>query len=436
MKMMKSLEDCFTSGHKFAKYEVEKRSKFQMMNIAIMTSSIAYIFGFIINEPDVLSLFECFLFILNIILFIFLRRDKKYYDLAAWGVTIEGTSLLILLFYVTDPSQMKFVWIYTYPILMLYFNSEKTALSWLTFLMGMILIAPLQPFFEVKYSFFQVFYILFALSIVSTIVFFYKKRMVEARNLILKQQEQLKAQITKVKEKDKILTIQSKQAVMGEMISMIAHQWRQPLSTVTLNISNLQVKKLLGQDVSGPELDKVLQIINETIIYLSDTINDFQTYFNPNKKSASIDMEDLVDKAINFVTPRLKDTNIKIEHNNDKRILIHTYANEIIQVLLNILNNAVDELIKQEIEKPKIIIKLISEEKYLLITIYDNAGGIAENNLQYLFEPYFSTKGKNGTGLGLYMSQMIMQKQFDTDIEVESKNGETIFSIRIPKEVA
>ncbi|WP_297441387.1 HAMP domain-containing sensor histidine kinase [Sulfurimonas sp.] len=434
--MNKIIKNFFTSGHEFARDEVEQRSIFQMMNIAIMTSSIGYLFGFIVNDFSMLAWFEFSLFLINIIMALFLRKDKKYYSLAATGVTFEGTVLLVMLFYVSSPSEMKHVWIYAYPIVMLYLNSDKQALAWLFILMTMVLIVPLQPFIQVEYTFFQVFYIDFVLGIVSLIVFFYKKKMLEAKSLILYQQGQLQKRIEEVEEKDKILTIQSKQAVMGEMISMIAHQWRQPLSTVTLNISNLQVKKLLGQDVSGEELDKVLQVINETIVYLSDTINDFQTYFNPNKEPAYTDMGALVSKAINFIMPRLKDTQIKVEHNKDTKVFAHTYANEIVQVLLNILNNAVDELIKRGIENPKIIIGLKNEDEHVHISIHDNAGGIAQNDMQYIFEPYYSTKGKNGTGLGLYMSQMIMQKQFDTDIEVQCQNGETLFSIRIPKKVA
>jgi signal transduction histidine kinase len=434
--MKTKIEDLFTGGHEFTKNEVEERSRFQMMNIAIITSSIAYIFGFIVNGFNALAWYELFLFFCNIILFLLLRRDRKYYSLAAWGVTVEGTSLLILLFYASGPSEMKFVWIYTYPIVMLYLNSDKAALAWVVFLMTMVFVAPLQPFFPVGYSIFQVFYILFALSIVTLIVFFYKKKMMEARSLIIKQQEQLRGKFKELKEKDKILTSQSKQAVMGEMISMIAHQWRQPLSTVTLNISSLQVKKLLGQNVTGKELDKVLNIINDTVVYLSDTINDFQTYFHPKKEAADIDMDELLKKAVNFILPRLKNTMIEVHIDNKEKYIVHTYANEIIQVLLNILNNAVDELIEKNIDKPKIIINMTNEDDHLCISIKDNAGGIAENDMQYIFEPYYSTKGKNGTGLGLYMSQMIMQKQFDTEIEVQSQNAETIFSIRIPKKVA
>ena len=116
--------------------------------------------------------------------------------------------------------------------------------------------------------------------------------------------------------------------------------------------------------------------------------------------------------------------------------MVNTYANEVIQVLLNIINNAVDELISRNIKYPQVTINVFNREKEVAISIADNAGGIPLENLETIFEPYFSTKGKNGTGLGLYMSQMIMEKQFRTKIDVRSSNYGSIFTIVVPKKLA
>ncbi|QOP46743.1 two-component sensor histidine kinase [Sulfurimonas paralvinellae] len=431
-----SLRNIFVSGHQFQKDEIEQRSRFQMINIALITSSIAYIYGFIINHFSALAWFEFSLFVFNIIAFFLLRRSKQYYTFVSMSVTTIGTTLLILLIYVTDPTQMKFVWIYTYPIVMLYLVDDRVTIVWFLILIGMILIAPLQPYIPVKYSFFQVFYIVFALVIVSLIVYFYKYKMIESKRLILQQQEQLERQIKEMQKKDKMLTLQSRQAVMGEMISMIAHQWRQPLSTVTLNISNLQVKKLLGEEIPDTELDSALENISDTVVYLSETIDDFQTYFRPNKEIATVDINELVKKAISFIEPRLKKTRVEIRFNVKQRIVVATYQNELIQVLLNIINNAVDELVSRNIKNPHIGINIFSRHKEVVIEIADNAGGISQENIDSIFEPYFSTKGKNGTGLGLYMSQMIMLKQFHTEINVKSTRYGSVFTVVVPKKLA
>ncbi len=433
-------EELFTSGFEFDTSETELRSKFQMVNVALMLSSVGLLYGIGINlvhhEPHHLIAIEVSLLFINILLALLLRRSKYSIRLVSFIVTLQFTFLFLYLIYVSEPSELKHVWIFTYPIILLYFQDDKSAIVWVMFMITMLLIAPLQPFMQVSYSMFQVSYLSFVLGIVSVIIYFYKQKMDEAKAMIERQQIMLSRKVKELTQKDKMLTMQSKQAVMGEMISMIAHQWRQPLSTVTLNISNLQVKKLLGEEVSDEELDKALENISDTVIYLSETIDDFQTYFRPDKELSSIDINELIDKAISFVQPRLKKTTIEIKFFQQQRLIVNTYANEAIQVLLNIINNAIDELISRKIKYPKVTINIFNREQEVAISIADNAGGISQENIDAIFEPYFSTKGKNGTGLGLYMSQMIMQKQFHTKIDVKSTNYGSIFTIVVPKKLA
>jgi len=234
-------------------------------------------------------------------------------------------------------------------------------------------------------------------------------------------------------QKDEILTVQSKQAVMGEMISMIAHQWRQPLNMITLGISNLQIKQMMNKDVDEALLTKTLNDINETIGYLSQTVDDFKTYFHPDKETALVKIDELLNKAINFVLPRVKSNAIEIKISKPSDIELKVYPNELIQVLLNILNNAIDAYESNEIRDKSIELYTLQNEGMVCIFIRDEAGGISEENLEKLFEPYFSTKGKNGTGLGLYMSQMIIEKQFCGEIVVDVKDNQTTFIIKIPK---
>jgi signal transduction histidine kinase len=432
-------KDFFTSGWSFSEDERYLRNKFQMMNIAILLSSTAVVYGSILNIYKgfyYLAIFEFSLFLMNIFLWFLLRRSKSFYDLVSIIVTAQFTFLLLLLVYVSSAEDMKHTWYFTYPIIILYFKNEKYAIPWFIFLISMLLIAPIQPFFHTDYTFFQLFYLSFVLSVVSIIVYFYKVKMDEATHIISTQEKVLSKKVEELTQKDKMLTLQSKQAVMGEMISMIAHQWRQPLSTVTLSISNLQVKKLLGEEINPAEVDKALENISDTVVYLSQTIDDFQTYFRPDKELNNIDINELIQKAIAFVEPRLKKTDIEIQFFSQQPIEVMTYTNELIQVLLNIINNAVDELISRDIKHPQVIINIFNREEAVAISIADNAGGIDEEHLDSIFEPYFSTKGKNGTGLGLYMSQMIMQKQFHTEIEVKSTNYGSIFTIIVPKKLA
>jgi signal transduction histidine kinase/ABC-type nitrate/sulfonate/bicarbonate transport system substrate-binding protein len=287
-----------------------------------------------------------------------------------------------------------------------------------------------------------------ALLIVFILVYYQKKlkklnsqleyKVDEKTKELITLNEQLEAlvkeKVQEIVQKDKILAIQSKQAIMGEMITMIAHQWRQPLNTITLQISNLQIKRMMGEKVDAEEYDKVLSEITKTITYLSETIDDFQTFFHPDRELTKASLKDVIQKAVNFVKPRIKNKNITIDLHVDDDLVVNLYVNEIIQVILNILNNAIDALLECQKDTKKITIETKSDDTRVHIYIHDNACGIDEAIIKRLFEPYFSTKGKNGTGLGLYMSAMIMQKQFSGDITVETKKGVgSTFIITFPK---
>jgi C4-dicarboxylate-specific signal transduction histidine kinase len=239
--------------------------------------------------------------------------------------------------------------------------------------------------------------------------------------------------IAELIKKDVLLTNQSKQAVMGEMISMIAHQWRQPLSAITLQISNIQLDSMLGNKVDEARKEKVLSDISEKIMYLSQTIDDFQTFFRPGREANEINAEQLFKKALNLCSAKVEHTGINIEILQSEKVLMFVYENELIQVILNLLNNAIDALENVHIKEKKIKLFAKEHEDRVSLFVQDNAFGIPEENIAKLFEPYFSTKGKNGTGLGLYMSQMIIQKQFEGEINVESSKAGTTFEIKIPK---
>ncbi|WP_457744312.1 sensor histidine kinase [Sulfurimonas sp.] len=437
--MSYKLEKYFTSGWDFSEENYEMKNKFQMMNIGILLSSVGVLYGVVLNyvlDHDSLALVEFSLFLLNVVLVILLHKDKKFLLLVAHIETAFMSIFMLYLIYTSDPMALKHVWLFTYPIVILYFKNEKHALYWILFMISMVIISPYQPFIKPEYTGLQIATLVIVFSISTIIVYFYHLKMQEARKLIFSQSRMLSTKVEELVAKDKILTVQSKQAVMGEMISMIAHQWRQPLSSITLNISKYHVKKMLGQKMPEDEVDKILDNISDTVVYLSDTINDFQTYFHSNKKSAYVDIRELIIKTINFTKPRVKGSAIKIEFDMYREFFIDTYSNELIQVLLNIVNNAIDEFIENRVEDPKIEIFLTENINDMTIEIHDNAGGIKVENINSIFEPYFSTKGKNGTGLGLYMSQMIMQKQFNTSIEVVSEHHETVFKVIVPKELS
>ena len=233
------------------------------------------------------------------------------------------------------------------------------------------------------------------------------------------------------------LIAQSRLAQMGEMISMIAHQWRQPLAAISTSAINLKLKLELedfdfytkaGVDESSEYILKRLENIDGFVHNLTTTIDDFRNFYKPNKDSVLISFEEVISKALNIIQASLDNDNIELVYNYNSKKKLEMYTSEMMQVLLNVLQNAQDNFKEKEIENPQIILSI--DEKSL--TVCDNGGGIQEDIIEKIFDPYFSTKDeKNGTGLGLYMSKTIVEEHHKGKLTVRNKNGGVCFMIEL-----
>ncbi len=269
-----------------------------------------------------------------------------------------------------------------------------------------------------KHSFYYlIFFLIFIyLSIFIIAYYLYSKRLKE---LNISLQKTIEYEIMKNDEKNRILFQQNKMAAMGEMIGNIAHQWRQPLSVITVLASSLKVKKELDILEEKDYLESY-NLILETANYLSNTIDDFQYYFSPNKNKNSFNTKNLIDKSLKLSSMEFKEHNINVIKNIEEFEALN-FENELLQVVINILNNAKDELIKKD-AKRYIFIDLFKKDKNIIIKIKDNAGGIDKNVIDRVFEPYFTTKHKSkGTGIGLYMCQEIIVKHIEGTIQVSNE---------------
>ena len=242
-----------------------------------------------------------------------------------------------------------------------------------------------------------------------------------------KYKKEVLSHINKNREKDNMYAQQSKMAAMGEMLQNIAHQWRQPLSSISMLSSGVKFKKELDI-LDDKDLYKSMDDINKSTKYLSQTIEDFTDFFNPNKKVTLFNLEKTINKALNILEVQLKNKDIKIIQSIED-ININGYENEFIQVIINICNNAKDELIKLNLKEKIILVEVKKKDNSVDILIKDNAGGIKEGIINRVFEPYFSTKHKSqGTGIGLYMSREIIVKHMKGSIIVQ--NTEFTFNNR------
>ena len=230
--------------------------------------------------------------------------------------------------------------------------------------------------------------------------------------------------ILKNRQQDALLSQQSKMAMMGEMIQNIAHQWRQPLNHITTVSSGIKLKKeygVLEEDSINQSMDDILISSN----YLSQTIDDFRDFFNPRKTVKEFNITSTLEKSFNLLEAQFSHKNIKIIK-DIKNIRLSGFENELIQVIINILNNARDELVKQELAYKLIFISVKeNKNKEVIITIKDNAGGIKEENKRKIFDAYFSTKvGSKGTGIGLYMTKEIIENHMNGNIHVVNTHYE------------
>ena len=238
---------------------------------------------------------------------------------------------------------------------------------------------------------------------------------IEALNLSL--ETRIEDEVSKNRDKDKQLYEQSKMASMGEMIGNIAHQWRQPLSVISTGATGLLVHKEC--DILSDEFfQETCESINTNAQYLSKTIDDFRNFIKGDRVQCVFDVEENIDSFLQIVKGSTKNEDINIILDIQKDIKINSYPNELMQCCINIFNNAKDILNFSEIKHRYIFIKAFKTNKNIIITIKDNGGGIPEDILPKIFEPYFTTKHQSqGTGLGLHMTYNLVVEGMNGNIE-------------------
>ena len=254
------------------------------------------------------------------------------------------------------------------------------------------------------------------------------KLLVEEKNRVnLNLKKQVDEAIEKTKAKDQQLLSQSRLAQMGEMISMIAHQWRQPLAAISATSNSLNIKVQL-QTLDDKTILELTDRISQYSQHLSSTIDDFRLFFKPNKEKTNTNYNEILTSVLNIIETSIINKNITIKKELNSTTQFYSYPNEIKQVILNLLKNAEDVLIEREIENPEIIIKSYNN----ILEIIDNGGGVKDEIYEKIFDPYFTTKDeKNGTGLGLYMSKTIIEEHCKGTLTIRNSENRAIFRISL-----
>jgi len=242
-------------------------------------------------------------------------------------------------------------------------------------------------------------------------------------------EERIKEEVSKNEQKQKVMFLQSRQASLGQMLANIAHQWRQPLTELNLTLFNIK------KAAQNSDKEKLVEFYGESkniIQNMSQTIDDFTNFFNPQKEKYLFFVNESIEEALGLLDKMIVENMISVKVKLEE-LEVLGIQNELTQVIINLIKNAKDAFITKAILIREISITLKQKDEFAHIEIQDNAGGIVKANIENIFEPYFTTKHQSsGTGLGLFMSKLICQKGLEGNLDVSSKKGMTSFIIKIP----
>jgi PAS domain S-box-containing protein len=256
-----------------------------------------------------------------------------------------------------------------------------------------------------------------------------QKQLLEELNTTL--EKRVREEVANNREKDIMLIQQNRQAALGEMLDHIAHQWKQPLTSLSLVIQDLE-ETVSGGELTDEHVKETVCITMALLDHMIQTMDIFRGFYRPDKEKKVFNIKDSIDQALAFIAPALSFHSIAVELDVDPGLTAFGYPKEYAQVLLNILANARDALKARETEKPRVIIRAFAEDTKTVVTIADNAGGIPEAIIDKIFDFYFTTnESSGGTGIGLYMSRNIIEKNMGGTLAAVNTDSGALFRIEI-----
>ena len=254
------------------------------------------------------------------------------------------------------------------------------------------------------------------------------------KNLQKEIEREIKLKLKKEREaneKERILAHQSKLASMGEMIGNIAHQWRQPLTELSTILINMELY-FERNKLTKEKFKTKTKEANEQILFMSKTIDDFRNFFASKKKKQRYKISNIINRVENLMVASLKNNNIQLDIKIKEDFEIYGFPNEISQAFINIISNAKDIILEKKVKNGAIHVEALLKDGKKMIRFSDNAGGINITPIDKIFEPYFSTKhAKSGTGIGLYMTKIIIEKNNNGEIEVKNSTNGAVFTITL-----
>ncbi|MEA3455252.1 MAG: HAMP domain-containing sensor histidine kinase [Campylobacterota bacterium] len=385
--------------------------------------------------------------------FLKLKYDSSSFRLVARIILFFATAIAFYLLINIHSTPMRFIWFTTVVYLMFYLFDKKEGLLWAA-AVGVILLAIFLYDKNIMDMNSKDFFIwIFNMFIILLIVNLYENMKEESTQKLLHSQQTLSAEVAsktlelqKLNEglekriekemelaryQEQMIIQQSRQAQMGEMLSMIAHQWRQPLTAISATSSLIEMKARM--DNLDPENTlKSARNISKYAQHLSATINDFRDFFKPNKELMETSYDEIVESVLGIIEISIVFNQIELHKELSCQAKFNSYPNELKQVILNLIKNAEDVLLEKKVEKPFIGLTTYQDDDKFILEVSDNGGGIPEEILEKIFDFYFTTKqDKNGTGLGLYMSKTIIEEHCHGKLSAENSKDGALFRIEL-----
>ena len=453
-KVLNHLVYFFQSRNSFSTKEwLLKQQIHSLLIIAFFFSIGIFIFSFFrLSEGNYIVGGSQLIFsLLSFYGFFHLRQDKQLYT--------KYSSLFLLLFFLytaiiffyVPQNHLNILWVISAPIFIFFFLNRRAGIYMFVLIFSFIiyLILSYYPYTVAEFvtlfaSFFMTTFIMYRYEDVKerekTLLLNYTKVLqeeVEEQTKKLKElnhtlEKRVEEEIQKRQAQEQMLLCQNRMANMGMMIDSIAHQWRQPLmhiSSILMNISRVTETQPNNIEYIDTKIDDIFNITQQ----MSQTIDDFRNLFKPEKEKNSFKLQTLLESILTLMKKNLKEITINLKVPNE--LSIYSYQNELSQVLLTILTNAYEAFEEQEESLHKEIRILVEEEKESVnIYISDNAGGIKPEVLPHIFNAYYSTKKhRSGTGLGLYIAKIIIERSIKGTIRAKNIKNGTQFKISIPK---
>jgi signal transduction histidine kinase len=364
-----------------------------------------------------------------------LKYDKSKYDIVSKAFLILGMAVGFLALHLGEGTFTRYMWFASFILFVFFLRDKEEGYLWLTF---MIIVFSIIAYFVDHLQLDMVNYVTFIVNLllIGMILYWYEKLKegdTERLNVLNDELKQEIQSAMEVKQKQERMMIeQSKMAAMGEMMQSIAHQWRQPLNILGLSMAKVEMENELG--VSQQEkLKSVYAEMNRQIEYMSHTIDDFRNFYQQDKVKVNVDVGRLFDDVSALIEPMFRSKGIVLSVDAETSLACKVYVNEMKQVILNLVTNAKDAIVERHIDKGHIRINAYREGDQVIISVHDNGGGIDETIIHKIYEPYFTTKfASKGTGIGLYMSKLIIEEHMNGEIRVTNENDGACFTLSLP----